>query len=81
MSAPESGRAMDLQEPLAAMTSRLIVGAGSEEATCWMLSNPGWFVSSLDADRLRCPGCGVRCITVVGKAYGLVGLLRQTLAK
>ena len=41
MSAPESGRALVLQEPLAAMTSKCINGAGSEEATCLMLSSSG----------------------------------------
>ena len=34
MSAPESERALVLQEPFAEMTSRLTNGAGSEEATC-----------------------------------------------
>ena len=34
MSAPESGRALVLQEPFEAMMSRYIDGAGSEEATC-----------------------------------------------
>ena len=80
MSAPESGRALVLQEALAAMTSKHIDRTGSEEVTFLILSISGWLVPALEVERPCCPGCGVYCTALVGEP-SCRGLLWHTLAK